>query len=183
MSEAGGLLPAATPERRSAHIGFEPNEDAWKIRSKKGATYVSFKPIRSNWGDLLTKRVKDAASAFLEDRSPDTVANAVFFLSRMARYVPVGDTISAAALMNYRSRLSREDLHYLGHVAAFLKFWVARGYPGVDRDVLQFFNSIKIPGNVKGPRFARTTRQRVPSPTWSCRESPWRHAKRIVSAA
>ena len=52
--------------------------------------------------------------------------------------------------MDYRSRLPREDLHYLGHVAAFLKFWVARGYPGVDRDILQFFNSIKIPGNVKG---------------------------------
>ena len=68
----------------------------------------------------------------------------------MARHVPVGATISAAALMDYRSLLAREQLHYLGHVAAFLKFWVARGYAGVDRDVLQFFSSIKIPGNVKG---------------------------------
>ena len=138
------------PAIRSAHLGFDPTGDVWKIPSKKGATYVRFKPIRSNWGDLLTERVKDAAAAFLEDRSPDTVANAVFFLSQMARHIPVDGTISAAALMDYRSGLPHEDLHYLGHVAAFLKFWLARGYPGVDRDILQFFNSIKIPGNTKG---------------------------------
>jgi len=78
------------------------------------------------------------------------VLGAVGALARMARHVSVRDTISASALMDYRSLLAREQLHYLGHVAAFLKFWVARGYAGVDRDVLQFFNSIKIPGNVKG---------------------------------
>ena len=87
----------------------------------------------------------------MEDRSPDTVKGGVSRpLARMARHVPVGAAISMAALMGYRSLLSREQLHYLGHIAAFLKFWVACGHPGVDRDVLQFFNSIKIPGNVKG---------------------------------
>ena len=35
-------------------------------------------------------------------------------------------------------------------MASFLKFWIERGYPGVDRDVLHFFNSVKIPGNLKG---------------------------------
>ena len=150
MSEAGASQLAATPQRRTAQVGFDPTDDSWKIRSKKGATYVSFKTIRSNWGDRLTENVKHAALAYLEDRSAHTVMGGVSALARMARHVPVGDTISPAPLMDYRSRLPREDLHYLGHVAAFLKFWVARGYPGVDRDVLQFFNSIKIPGNTKG---------------------------------
>ena len=150
MSEAGATRPAATTQRHSAHVGFDPTDDSWKIRSKKGATYVSFKTIRSNWGDRLTENVKHTALAYLEDRSADTVMGAVSALTRMARQIPVGDTISAAPLMDYRSWLPREDLHYLGHVAAFLKFWLARGYPGVDSDVLQFFNSIKIPGNTKG---------------------------------
>ena len=113
-------------------------------------THISFKPIRDHWGDGRADDAKQAALAFLEDRAADTVANAVYFLSRMARHVPADATISAATLMDYRSRLPREQLHYLGHVAAFLKFWVARGYAGVDRDVLQFFSSIKIPGNIKG---------------------------------
>ena len=150
MSKVRGLLPATTFDGHGAHIGFDPGDDIWKISSRKGATYIRFKPIRSNWGDVLTHRVKDTAFAFLENHSPDTVANAVFCLGRMARHVPVDGTITAAALMDYRSLLPPEDLHYLGHVAAFLKFWVARGYPGVDSDVLRFFDSIKIPANVRG---------------------------------
>ena len=150
VSEPGASLLAVAPEGPIAHIVFDPKQDVWRIRSQKGAVHVRFKPIRSNWGDRLTERVKHAASAFFDDRSPHTVANAVYFLGKMARHVPVDGAISAAALMDYRSRLPREDLHYLGHVAAFLKFWVARGYPGVDHDVLQFFDSIRIPGNTKG---------------------------------
>ena len=152
-----------TPERRSAHIGFDPDDDVWTIPSEKGATHVRFKPIRSNWGDPQTERVKDAASAFLDNRSPDTVANAVFFLSRMARHVPVDGTITAAALMDYRSQLPPEDLHYLGHVAAFLKFWVARGYPGVDRDILQFFNSIKVPPRADRGELPGRASRRLPA--------------------
>ena len=72
--------PAATPERRSAQIGFDPNEDVWKIPSEKGAIRIQFKPIRNHWGDLLTERVKDAARPYLEDRSAHTVENAVTFL-------------------------------------------------------------------------------------------------------
>ena len=113
-------------------------------------THIYFKPIRDHWGDRYADNAKQAALAYMEDRSPDTVNGGVGALARMVRHVPVGGTVSAAALMDYRSLLPREQLHYLGHIAAFLKFWVARGYTGVDRDVLQFFNSIKIPGNAKG---------------------------------
>ena len=117
---------------------------------EKGVTHISFRPIRDRWGDGHADNAKRAALAFLEDHAPDTVANAIHFLCRMARHVPIGGAISAAALMDYRSLLPREQLHYLGHIATFLKSWVARGDPGVERDVLRFFNSIKIPGNVKG---------------------------------
>ena len=86
----------------------------------------------------------------MEDHSPGTVAVTIIVLSRIARAVPVDATISAATLMNFRSLLPREDLHYLGDIATFLKFWVARGYPGVDGDLLHFFNSIKIPQRPKG---------------------------------
>ena len=150
MSSPGGLQPAGAPREGNIHAGFDSGGDVWKIVLEKGVTHISFAPIRDHWGDRHADNAKQAALAFLEDRAADTVANAVSFLCRMARHVPVGATISAAALMDYRSRLAREQLHYLGHVAAFLKFWVARGYAGVDRDVLQFFSSIKIPGNVKG---------------------------------
>ena len=150
MSKAGASRAVLTPGRYSGRIAFDPGEDVWKIPSPKGATSISFKAIRNNWGDLLTERVKEAALAYLEDRAAHTVLGAIGALSRLARHVPVDDAVSAAALMDYRSRLAREDLHYLGHIAAFLKFWVARGYAGVDRDVLQFFDSVKIPGNVKG---------------------------------
>lgn len=150
MSRSGGLQPAGVPRERGNHAGFDPGDDVWKIVLEKGVTRISFKPIRDHWGDGHADNVKQAALSYMEDRSPDTVHGAVYALARMARRVPVGDTISAATLMEYRSLLAREDLHYLGHVASFLKFWVARGHPGIGRDVLQFFSSIKIPGNVKG---------------------------------
>ena len=150
MSDTVGSPVVAVPQSWYRHLGIDPDDDLWTIPSARGRTYVRFKPIRRNWGDVLTDRVKYAALAYFENRSADTVANAINFLSLMARDVFVDGTISAAALMDYRSRLAAEDLHYLGHVAAFLKFWVERGYPGIDRDVLHFFKSVKIPGNVKG---------------------------------
>ena len=150
MSRPGGLQPAGAPRARDIRAGFDPGDDVWKIVLDKGVTHISFRSIRDHWGDRHADNVKQAALAYMEDRSPDTVLGGVQALARMARDVPVGDIISAAALMDYRSRLPREQLHYLGHVAAFLKFWVARGYTGVDRDVLHFFSSIKVPGNVKG---------------------------------
>ena len=150
MSSSSGVRPVEAPRERDNHAGFDPVDDVWKIVLEKGVTHISFRPIRDRWGDGHTDNAKQAALAYMEDRSPDTVKGAVNALARMARHVLAGDTISAASLMGYRSLLAREDLHYLGHLAAFLKFWVARGYAGVDRDVLQFFGSIKIPGNVKG---------------------------------
>ena len=150
MSDTVGSLSIPTPQSWYHDLGIDRDDDYWTIPSTRGPTYIRFKPLRRNWGDLLTDRVKHAALAYFENRSADTVANAVHFLGSMARHVPVDGAISAAALMDYRSRLAREDLHYLGHVAAFLKFWAERSYPGIDRDVLHFFDSIKIPGNVKG---------------------------------
>lgn len=150
MSDTVGSRPIAVSQAWYRDLGIDRDADLWTIPSAKGPTYIRFKPIRQNWGDVLTDRVKDAALAYFETRAADTVGNGVFFLALMSRHVPVESSISAAALMDYRSRLAREDLHYLGHVASFLKFWVERGYPGVDRDVLHFFNSVKIPGNPKG---------------------------------
>ena len=101
-------------------------------------------------GDRLTEQVKHAALGYMEDRSPATVQNAVYRLSRMARDVHVDGAISAVALMNFRSGLAGEDQWSVRALGAFLKFWVVRGYPGVDRDVLQYLGSIKIPGHPKG---------------------------------
>ena len=150
MSDAVRSRPIAVSQAWYRDLGIDRDDDFWTIPSAKGPTYIRFKPIRQNWSDVLTDRVKDAALAYFESRSADTVANGVCFLARMARQVPVESAISAAVLMDYQSRLARGDLHYLGHVASFLKFWVEHGYPGVDRDMLHFFNSVKIPGNVKG---------------------------------
>ena len=150
MSESVGSPQITTAPTHHDDATFDPDRDLWRIASTKGATHVSFKAIRRNWGDLLTARTKTVALAYFEGRSARTVSNAVFFLSRMARHVDTDDTISAATLMNYRSQLAPDDLHYLGHVAAFVKFWAEHAYPGVDPDVLHFFKSLKIPGNIKG---------------------------------
>ena len=150
MSDAVGSRPIAAAQAWYHDLGIDRDDDFWTIAAPRGRTYIRFKPIRQNWGDILTDSTKDAALAYFESRSADTVSNAVNFLGRMSRHVAVDGTISASALMDYRSRLPPEQLHYLGHVAAFLKFWLERGYPGVDRDVLHFFNSVKIPGNIKG---------------------------------
>ena len=150
MSSPGGPWPVAAPRERGIHAGFDPADDVWKIVLEKGVTRISFRPIRDHWGDGHADNAKRAALAYMEDRSPDTVKGAVYALVRMARHVPIAAAISAASLMDYRSRLAREQLHYLGHLAAFLKFWVARGHHGVAHDVLQFFGSLRIPGNVKG---------------------------------
>ena len=146
----GESRPGAAARQRDTRAAFDAGGDIWKIVLPKGVTRISFKPIRDHWGDRHADNARQAAWAYLENHAPDTVANAVGFLGRMSRHVPVGATLSAATLMNYRSRLSREHLHYLGHIAAFLKFWLARGYPGVDSTVLDFFRSVSIPGNIKG---------------------------------
>ena len=129
---------------------FDAGADTWTFVLSKGVTRVSFKPIRTHWGERHAEHAKRAASAYLETHAPDTVANAVGFLGRMARHVPLDGSICASTLMNYRARLSAEQLYYLGHIAAFLKFWHARGYPGVEDSALAFFRRVRIPGNVKG---------------------------------
>lgn len=129
---------------------FDAASDTWTFVLPKGVTRVSFGAIRTHWGGRQADNAKRAASAYLETRAPDTVANAVGFLGRMARHVPLRGAISAATLMNYRARLSAGQLHYLGHIASFLKFWHARGYPGVEDSVPAFFRRVRIPGNVKG---------------------------------
>lgn len=53
-------------------------------------------------------------------------------------------------LINYRSTLHRQNLHYLEHLSAFMKKWVELGYPGINPDVLVFFRAVRIPGNEKG---------------------------------
>ena len=141
---------------------FDVGSDTWTFVLPKGVTHVSFKPIREHWGERHADNAKRAASAYLETRAPDTVANAVSYLGRMARHVPLGGSISAATLMNYRARLSAGQLCYLGHIAAFLKFWHARGHPGVEDSVPAFFRRVRIPGNVKGT--AVRTRDPVTGP-------------------
>ena len=144
------MQPLGTPDRGGGSKSFDPGDDVWKMRSEKGATYISFRILRSNWGDDLTERIKHVALAYIEDRSPATVENAVVRLSHMARDVRVDGVISATALMNFRSGLPAEGQWQLRPLRAFLKFWVVRGYPGVDSDVMQFFKSTKIPGHRKG---------------------------------
>ena len=136
-------------ESRSG-AAFDAGADTWTFVLSKGVTRVSFTPIRTHWGARHAEHAKRAASAYLETRAPDTVANAVGFLGRMARHVPLDGSICAATLMNYRARLSAGRLHYLGHIASFLKFWHARGFPGVDDSVVEFFRRVRIPGNLKG---------------------------------
>lgn len=143
MSRGGESRPAAP-------AALDVGGDTWRIDLPQGATRISFGPIRRHWGDRHADNARRAARAYLETHAPDTVANAVHYLGRMARHVPVGGAISAATLMNYRARLSAEELYYLGHIAAFLKFWLACGYPGVEAGVLAFFERVRIPGNVKG---------------------------------
>ena len=110
------------------HLPGWPGGDAGKARQEGPPVYVSGKLQTRKWR-------KDGEDS---DRfSTEILLVPGGALARMARHVPVGGTVSAAALMDYRSLLPREQLHYLGHIAAFLKFWVARGYTGVDRDVLQ----------------------------------------------
>ncbi|MDE2873885.1 MAG: site-specific integrase [Gemmatimonadota bacterium] len=150
MNEAGLPQLSGAHEGQAAHADFDPAGDVWRVRSTANKVCISFTRIRASWGDLLTDRVKEAALAYFEGRSASTVSNAISALARMACHVSVGNAISSVSLMNYRALLGRGRHHWLGHVAAFLKFWVARGYPGVDPDVLQFFAGIRIPGNVKG---------------------------------
>ena len=150
MSKAKKPPVVSTPQGHSGAWEFNYDHDSWKILSTRGTDYISFKTIRKHWGDGPTDSIKQAALAYLTNRSAKTVSGAISRLASMARTTSLDENISAATLMDYRYQLSREELYYLGHIAAFLKFWIAHGYPGVDPDVLQFFDRITIPGNVKG---------------------------------
>ena len=155
VSSPGGLRPIEAPRERDIHAGFDPVDDVWKIVLEKGVTHISFRPIRDHWGDGHADNAKRAALAFhRRPRTGHSVANASTSSCQEWRAMSLSAaTISAAGPHGLPGPCSlASNLHYLGHIATFLKSWVARGDPGVDRDVLQFFDSLKIPWKRQGHR-------------------------------
>jgi integrase len=58
--------------------------------------------------------------------------------------------ITAVALINYRSTLSKNDEHYLGYIRGFIKTWHELGYAGVPDGVIDLLDGWTLRGNDKG---------------------------------
>lgn len=144
------LLPAggAGPRLVTSLHGrqFNPQSAKWSLSKDVtlavGATLARLDPdLRAPYRLVMTYYAKNNAPSYCTN-----IVTCLHHFLDQAEY----SIFSAAQLRNYRARLNRHDEWKLATLRGFLKCWHAQGHPGVPDDAVEYLDSIRIKGNVKG---------------------------------
>jgi integrase len=144
-------LPTHEPQIRSSKAGYEFDVtlDRWKIS----------KDLIINWGLLNTgvaARVQQGmrltVARMAEEVSASHTSNCYDYIRRYFLDTPcyTGGDIRDVQILNYKSGLSLEDEYKLGTIRALLRNWIDWGYPGLQENLGEFLDSLRLHGNVKG---------------------------------
>lgn len=133
--------------------GYEFNlaSDVWRLDKNTSVNVGKAKALIGN---------KDVANGYLctiaffaENSSTSHAQNINLRMIHFLR--EVGDSLSESSLINYKARLSKNTMWYLGVVRLFLAKWWELGYYGVSDEVEELLGEWVLPGNQKGDRVKR----------------------------
>lgn len=138
---------ALASEWRKSKMGydFDVNADCWQL---DGSSRVCFNTMRSvDEGTEIGFRL--ALSRYAQELSAATVLWSQKYFYNYCDSTSER-TINVTGLTNWRASLSDDDEYRLGALKSFLISWYEWGFPGVDREVVDFLDELRLRGNVKG---------------------------------
>lgn len=148
------LSPNPFTQIATSHEGytFDPKSSEWKISREH--------TLNLQWVEELLE-VKLAASFLKVAKHYAEKYSAVYTCAQCWKFQHFVkhwresnagklSTISAEALIGYRSTLDREHEYYLGALRGFLKTWIEFGYIGIEESLESLLDNWRLKGNIKG---------------------------------
>ncbi|MGL1957888.1 MAG: site-specific integrase [Colwellia sp.] len=124
---------------------FNPNNDRWEIDANRAITLDHLHEL----DEQTSNSARNALSFFAQRRSADYTYGLSYSLSLYIDETE-SDVINITSLLNFKASLSKSELYKFGVLRALLKKWYQLGYPGVNREIIDFIYQFKISGNKKG---------------------------------
>jgi integrase len=135
------------PNWRKSKMGYEfdSNSDSWQL---DGSAIINLGRI-PNVSDCTSKGFRMALCRYAEELSAASVENMVGNFIHYCR--STGEQIlSVSGLTNWRATLTDHEEIRLGALKSFLISWYEWGFPGIDKDTVDYLDSLKLKGTVKG---------------------------------
>lgn len=144
-------LPKHEPRIRRSKEGYEfdLNSTSWKVGQSQ---YLSMCSLPSTINSNVIKGMILTLARMAEEVSPDHVRNCFNYLKKYFLATPhyTGGEIKDVEILNLKASLKKEDEYKLGTIRALLRNWIEWGYPGLDKKLEVFLNTLRLSGNVKG---------------------------------
>ncbi|HCE2806904.1 TPA: site-specific integrase [Vibrio parahaemolyticus] len=145
-------LPKCEPLHRTSKAGykFDVHSEFWKL----GHDYTL------NWGLLnyqkadseLCQGLRLTLARMAEEVSESHIKGCYTYIRRYFLDTPhyTGGEITDTQILNLKASLDKENEYKLGTIRALLRNWIDWEYPGVQKGITPFLDSLKLHGNVKG---------------------------------
>lgn len=141
------------PDWHTSKMGykFDRNNELWLI---DGSITINFGLIQGI-DSITAEGFRSALCRYAEELSASTTENV---LSNLKRYCnQTGEpSISVAGLTKWRTLLTEENEWWLGGLKGFLIAWNEWGFPGVDNQVVDYLDELKLRGNLKGKAVSKS---------------------------
>lgn len=124
---------------------FDFNSDIWQL---DGSVTVNIARMREL--DATTRvSLRKALCRYAEELSADTTKMALGYFNMYCDYSSAS-VVTVAELTNWRASLDKENEYKLGALKSFLLAWYDWGLPGIEKDVVEYLDELKLRGNSKG---------------------------------
>ena len=140
------------PEFSDSRDGFRiyPREDKWLIKSISRDAFFNFDSLEELFEFKTVFAAKHVILWYLENHSLRHSENIFQNFRLFGKECNPNGVIGAEDILNFRAKLGPKQEYKLGVLVGFFKKWHELQLPGIDEDVIQLFDEIKIKGNQKG---------------------------------
>lgn len=136
-----------SPKWRKSKMGydFDMQTDIWEL---DGSTTLNLGRLKG-FDDVTRKSIRSTLSRYAEELSAKTAYGIIAYLNNY--YDETGEaTININGLTNWRATLTGDREARLGTLKSFLLSWHDWGFKGIDKSVVDYLESLRLKGIIKG---------------------------------
>ncbi|WP_186464653.1 site-specific integrase [Nitrospirillum bahiense] len=134
-------------------IVFDAKEDVWNIFDPCGIAQISFSRLRLLVSAEILDTIKSVIAHYLRMKSTslsELVFDRFCGFCRFAVNDKKLTSITVSDILAYRASLSHDHEWYLGTLRGFFRTWSNLRLPGLDPEVVQVLDKVRLKGNRKG---------------------------------
>lgn len=148
-------LPYKNGDIRLSKMGykFDTNGEKWQLDNTFTLNWSLYDEL--NLEKPLLEGCRKTLAVFSAEMSANYVRN-IFHYFKSLMLASDSKLLTVATIQNYLASLNKESEYKLGYLRAFILDWHYRGNEGVSDDVVNFLNSIKLKGNLKGKAVSKS---------------------------